>query len=190
MPINTIPVLIADFTALAVTAMTTPVITGERGLGAFARGVGAGLGPILARAWLGQEERRMRQAIAPSYLLVALFFLLLGWSNGLVIANIAVVGSFAAGSVLWVFSTVLLQMIVPDQFRGRVFATELALLMVVSALSSLAAGWALDYWTVSPFELIRGIGVLFILPTVGWLIIERQALKSRTRDQKPEDRSR
>lgn len=155
--------------------------SGAAGIGLLfaARGVGAGLGPILARAWLGQEERRMRQAIAPSYLLVALFFLLLGWSDGIVLANVAVVGSFAAGSVLWVFSTVLLQMIVPDRFRGRVFATELALLMVVSALSSLAAGWALDYWKLSPFALIRGIGVLFVLPTVGWLIIERQALKRR-----------
>jgi hypothetical protein len=42
MPINTIPVTIADFTTLAVTAMTTPVNTGESGLGAFVRGVGSG----------------------------------------------------------------------------------------------------------------------------------------------------
>ena len=141
-----------------------------------ARGVGAGLGPILARAWLGQREDQMRRAIAPSYLLVALFFLMLGWSPGIGLASTAVVGSFAAGSVLWVFSTVLLQLIVPDRFRGRVFATELALLMVVSALSSLAAGWALDHWGLSPFALIRIIGMLFVLPTLGWMVIERQAL--------------
>lgn len=42
MPINAIPVPIADFAALAVTAMTQPVNTGERGLGAFVRGVGQG----------------------------------------------------------------------------------------------------------------------------------------------------
>ena len=42
--------------------------------------------------------------------------------------------------MLWVFSTVLLQMSVPDRFRGRVFAAELALMMVVSALSSYACG--------------------------------------------------
>ena len=31
------------------------------------------------------------------------------------------------GAILWVFSTVLLQLEVPDRFRGRVFAAELAL---------------------------------------------------------------
>jgi hypothetical protein len=40
--INGIPVTIADFTALAVTAMTTPVAVGEMGRGAFVRGVGLG----------------------------------------------------------------------------------------------------------------------------------------------------
>lgn len=144
------------------------------GLMFAARGVGAGLGPIAARAWLGQDEEQMRRAIAPSYLLAALFFLILGWSSGISVATTAVVGSFAAGSVLWVFSTVLLQLAVPDRFRGRVFATELALLMVISALSSLVAGWLLDTWQVSPFTLIRWIGALFVLPTIGWLAIERR----------------
>lgn len=146
---------------------------GGIGLLFAARGVGAGLGPVLARAWLGQEPDRMRRAIAPSYLLVAFFFLVLGWSSSIGVATAAVVGSFAAGSVLWVFSTVLLQMTVPDGFRGRVFATELALLMVVAALSSLVCGYALDTWALSPFLLIKVVGGLFVLPTLGWLAIER-----------------
>ena len=45
-----------------------------------ARGVGAGIGPILARAWLGQQPDEMRRAIAPSYLLVSVFYLMLSWS--------------------------------------------------------------------------------------------------------------
>ena len=32
---------------------------------------------------------------------MAFFFLVLGWSDTIVMANLAVVGSFAAGSVLW-----------------------------------------------------------------------------------------
>ncbi len=42
MALNGIPITIADFTALAATAMTTPVVAGEIGRGAFVRGVGAG----------------------------------------------------------------------------------------------------------------------------------------------------
>jgi MFS family permease len=139
-----------------------------------ARGIGAGIGPIMARAWLGQQPDEMRRAIAPSYVLVALFYLMLSWSTTIGLASVAVIGAHAAGSVLWVFSTVLLQLSVPDRFRGRVFSAELALLMSVSALSSFVCGYALDTWGLSPFLLTRVLGVLFVLPTLGWLIIERR----------------
>ena len=92
-------------------------------------------------------------------------------------ASVAVIGAHAAGSVLWVVSTVLLQMIVPDRFRGRVFSAELALLMIVNAASSYVCGYALDTWRMSPFVLTRVLGVLFILPAIGWLAIERWHLR-------------
>jgi MFS family permease len=146
-----------------------------------ARGVGAGLGPVAARAWLGQRPEQMRRAIAPSYLVAALFYLALGWAPGILWAGVAVVGAHAAGSVLWVFSTVLLQMSVPDRFRGRVFAVELALVMVVSALSSYACGIALDRYGVSPFVLTRVLGTIFVLPAVGWVLLERWSSATETR---------
>jgi MFS family permease len=139
-----------------------------------ARGVGAGIGPIMARAWLGQRPDEMRRAIAPSYFLVSVFYLMLSWSPTIGLASAAVVGAHAAGSVLWVFSTVLLQMSVPDRFRGRVFSAELALLMIISAASSYACAYAMDAWGVSPFVLTRVLGVIFVLPAAGWLLIERR----------------
>lgn len=142
-----------------------------------ARGLGAGIGPILARAWLGQRPQQMRRAIVPSYLLVMCFYLMLSWSTTLAAASVAVIGAHAAGSVLWVFSTVLLQMSVPDRLRGRVFSAELALLMVVNAASSFVCGLALDVWGLSPFVLTRVLGVLFVFPAIGWLAIERWHLK-------------
>ena len=80
----------------------------------------------------------------PSYLLVMCFYLMLSWSTTIGMASIAVIGSHAAGSVLWVFSTVLLQMEVPDRFRGRVFAAELALVTLMSSISSYWTGFELD----------------------------------------------
>ena len=136
-----------------------------------ARGIGAGIGPILARAWLGQQPDEMRRAIAPSYFLVSLFYLMLSWSPTILLASAAVIGAHAAGSVLWVFSTVLLQMSVPDRFRGRVFSAELALLMIISAASSYVCAYAMDAWGASPFVLTRVLGVVFVLPAVGWLLI-------------------
>ena len=139
-----------------------------------ARGVGAGIGPILARAWLGQQPDEMRRAIAPSYFLVSVFYLMLSWSPTILLASAAVIGAHAAGSVLWVFSTVLLQMSVPDRFRGRVFSAELALLMIISAASSYACAYAMDAWGASPFLLTRVLGVVFVLPALSWLLIERR----------------
>ena len=144
-----------------------------------ARGLGAGIGPILARAWLGQQADEMRRAIAPSYILVALFYMMLSWSTTIYFASFAVIGAHAAGSVLWVFSTVLLQMAVPDRFRGRVFSAELGLLMIISAASSYVCGYALDNWGASPFLLTRVLGVLFVLPALGWLLIERKQFTKR-----------
>jgi MFS family permease len=47
-------------------------------------------------------------------------------------------------------------------------------LMIVSALSSFVCGYALDAWKLSPFRLIRVLGALFVLPALGWLLIERR----------------
>ena len=146
-----------------------------------ARGIGAGIGPILARAWLGQQPDEMRRAIAPSYFLVSVFYLMLSWSPTILLASAAVIGAHAAGSVLWVFSTVLLQMSVPDRFRGRVFSAELALLMIISAASSYVCAYAMDAWGASPFVLTRVLGVVFVLPAVGWMLIERKHFGDRPR---------
>lgn len=146
-----------------------------------ARGIGAGIGPILARAWLGQQPDEMRRAIAPSYFLVSVFYLMLSWSPTILLASAAVIGAHAAGSVLWVFSTVLLQMSVPDRFRGRVFSAELALLMIISAGSSYVCAYAMDAWGASPFLLTRVLGTVFVLPAVGWLLIERRQFGDRPR---------
>ena len=48
------------------------------------------------------------------------------------------------------FSTVLLQLEVPDRFRGRVFAAELALVTLTSSASSYWTGYQLDRAGWSP----------------------------------------
>jgi len=45
---------------------------------------------------------------------------------------------------VWVFSAAMLQMIVPDQYRGRVFSTEFALLTLTQSISIFVAGYLLD----------------------------------------------
>ena len=137
-----------------------------------ARGVGAGLGPIALRWIIGQQPQRLRQAIGPAFFMVGGFYVALAWAPSLWVAALCVLCAHFGGSILWVFSTVLLQMEVPDRFRGRVFATELALVTLMSSASSYWTGHQLDRGGWSPQTLAAALGVMFCVPGVLWLIIQ------------------
>jgi len=137
-----------------------------------ARGVGAGLGPIALRWILGQQPRRLRRAIAPAFFTVGVFYVALAGAPTLALAALCVLCAHVGGSILWVFSTVLLQLEVPDRFRGRVFAAELALVTLITALSSYWTGYQLDHAGRSPRSLSFALGLMFCVPGVLWFIIQ------------------
>jgi MFS family permease len=136
-----------------------------------ARGIGAGLGPMALRWLLGQTPTTMRRAIGPAYFMVGAFYVALAAAGTLPVAAMCVLLAHFGGSILWVFSTVLLQMEVPDQFRGRVFAAELALVTLTSSISSYITGYALDRLAWSPRSLSFALGFAFAVPGVLWLIM-------------------
>jgi MFS family permease len=137
-----------------------------------ARGIGAALGPILLRWILGQQPKALRMTIGPAYFMVGVFYLMLAWAPTLWLAAIAVLLAHFGGSILWVFSTVLLQLEVPDRFRGRIFAVELALVTLASSASSYWTGYELDRGGWSPRMMAFALGILFCVPGTLWLIIE------------------
>jgi MFS family permease len=137
-----------------------------------ARGIGAALGPIMLRWILGQQPKALRMTIGPAYFMVGVFYLMLAWAPTLWLAAIAVLLAHFGGSVLWVFSTVLLQLEVPDRFRGRIFAVELALVTLASSASSYWTGYELDRGGWSPRMMAFALGILFCVPGTLWLIIE------------------
>ncbi len=146
-----------------------------------ARGVGAGLGPIALRWILGTEPRRLRRAIGPAFFIVGVFYIALAGAPTLWMAALCVLCAHFGGSILWVFSTVLLQLEVPDRFRGRVFAAELALVTLMSSASSYWTGRQLDRAGWSPRTLSFALGLMFCVPGVLWLIIQ-----SRWQERPPE----
>ena len=135
-----------------------------------ARGIGAALGPITLRWILGQQPARLRRTIGPAYFMVGVFYLALSVAPVLSLAAVCVLFAHFGGSILWVFSTVLLQMEVPDEFRGRVFAAELALVTLTMSASSYLTGHFLDTGT-SPRTVSFALGALFFVPGVLWLLI-------------------
>jgi hypothetical protein len=136
-----------------------------------ARGVGAGLGPVALRWILGQSPRTLRRTIGPAFFIVGIFYIALAGAPNLTVAALCVLCAHFGGSILWVFSTVLLQLEVPDRFRGRVFAAELALVTLVTSVSGYWTGYELDHAGRSPRMLSFVLGALFFVPGVLWQII-------------------
>ncbi len=138
-----------------------------------ARGIGTAVGPIVARRMAGEGQRRMQTSIGISFLIGGVGYMLFGASTSFVLALIVLGIAHCGGSILWVFSTVILQRVVEDNFRGRVFAAELALLTLTMAASNYATGELLDRFGVSPQWVTAGIGLFFCLPAIAWFMTQR-----------------
>lgn len=118
--------------------------TATLGLIYVVAGVGTGVGPLLMRRWLGDAPRRLVAGVSLGYVAMTVgtaWLATVGGVGGLLLAT--VVRTLGTGT-LWVFSSALLQTIVPDRFRGRVFSFEFAALTLTQSISTLAAGAMID----------------------------------------------
>jgi len=138
-----------------------------------ARGIGTAVGPIVARRISGEGNKRMQHSIGIAFLIGGVFYIAFGAATSFVVALVVLGIAHTGGSILWVFSTVLLQRGVEDNFRGRVFAAELALLTLTMAVSNYATGVLLDPIGLSPRLVSIGIGALFLLPGLAWFATQR-----------------
>ena len=139
-----------------------------------ARGVGAGLGPVALRWILGQDPKTLRRSIGPAFLFAGASYMALGGAPNLAWASLAVMCAHFGGSILWVFSTVLLQMEVPNELRGRVFAVELASMTLMLSISSYWTGYALEYGGTTPRAAAVLLGAAFAAPGALWFLVERR----------------
>lgn len=89
-----------------------------------ARGVGTGLGPIVARRLVGDDDRAMARGVAVGFVVAAAGYACVPFTPSLLLACVAVVLAHTGGSTIWVFSTVLWQRRVDDAFRGRVHTLD------------------------------------------------------------------
>jgi predicted MFS family arabinose efflux permease len=138
-----------------------------------ARGIGTAVGPIVARRIAGEGRARMQASIGIAFLIGGAFYIAFGNAGSFLFALLMLGLAHTGGSILWVFSTVLLQRGVEDNFRGRVFAAELALLTLTMAASNYVAGEMLDRFGWSPRVVTVGIGAFFLVPGILWFVTRR-----------------
>ena len=138
-----------------------------------ARGIGTAVGPIVARRISGEANTRMQTSIGLAFMLAGAFYIAFGSATSFIFALVVLGIAHCGGSIIWVFSTVILQRTVEDNFRGRVFAAELALVTLTMAASNYLTGELLDRYQISPRVVTIGIGTFFLLPGIMWFLTQR-----------------
>lgn len=139
-----------------------------------ARGLGALLGPLLIAPWAGHRIPRLERSIFWGYLGAAAGYALLGVASHLWEASACVMLAHFGSSIVWVFSTTLLQLQSEDQFRGRVFAADLGLCMFTIAAGAYLAGRFVDAGFAARHIASVG-GMLMLLPAILWGVAIRPA---------------
>ncbi len=120
------------------------------GLFFFARGIGTGIGPLMARA-LFKNKSRWPSIIGILVSISGVFYLLVGLTLEiyLPLTVCLIIFAHAASGGNWVLSTVLTQMWVEDEIRGRVFSIDMLILGSTAALSTSVAGFLVEYQNLS-----------------------------------------
>lgn len=140
-----------------------------------ARGVGALLGPLIARRFMGDGEQWLQRAIGLSFFVAAASYAALALAPNLALGAVALGVGHMGTSVLWVFSTALLNLWVPDRLKGRIFAADNSIFTLTLTLSTLATGALLDHAGVAPRALMLGLAAVLILPALVWQVLARRA---------------
>ena len=72
------------------------------------QGLGSAMGPLLAGPLVGEQQRRMRWSVLVGYLAAGSFYMAFSGAQSLALAWMSMVAAHAGGSIVWVFSNMLL----------------------------------------------------------------------------------
>ena len=115
------------------------------GLFFFARGIGTGTGPILARKFLTDQDK-WPVLIGVLVMISGFFYFFVGYTLGtnVWLTVFLVMLAHSASGANWVLSTILTQMWVEDEIRGRVFSIDMLIMSLTFSISSASAGYLLE----------------------------------------------
>lgn len=150
-------------------------------------GIGTGLGPLVMRRLFGDTPIRIRWAISWGFGLMTLGLFILSLAPTLPIFILGTLVRTIGTGTLWVFSAALLQMLLPDQVRGRVFAFEFAFLTMTQSLSIFWAGYAQDTLHLNVRQVTAFMGWAGLVVGALWLIfhlaVQARQLRSSHQNQ-------
>ncbi|MGB2038196.1 MAG: MFS transporter, partial [Candidatus Poseidoniaceae archaeon] len=130
----------------------------------FARGIGTGIGPILARS-IFTDSTKWPKMVGLLIIVSGFFYTLVGLSLGgpilLTLALVTLAHTASGGN--WVLSTVLTQQWVEDEMRGRVFSTDMLLMSIGQVISTISAGYLIEHEVVNLQQGILAYSILMVV---------------------------
>jgi MFS family permease len=138
-------------------------------------GVGTGVGPIFARIFTKDEDRRLRQAIFWGFVILSAGVATMALAQHFWLLLIGVFIRGVGGGINWVFSTQLLMQLLPEDIRGRVFSTEFAFVLLAGSTSAALVGPTIDLPAVGLTGTMWGMAALALVPAILWgLYVKRR----------------
>lgn len=132
-------------------------------------GIGCVVGSALANATVAYNPAALLRAVAAASVSIAAgYFIMAAASTSLLGASLASAVRSAGSSVLWSYSTLLLQLSVPDAFLGRVSALEQAAVSVARSCA-IAAAAVFDAGGFSVAAAAAGLTVLGGVVAAWWM---------------------
>lgn len=150
---------------------------GDVGIGLLfaARGLGALIGPFVARAAVGIDDRGIIRGIIGSVIVVAISYALFPLAPTIWIAALLVFTAHLGGGAQWMLSTYGLQRAAPDAIRGRVFSFDFGLVTLTIAASTILAGILSE--NLAPEVAVWTMVGLIAVAGVAWTLFTRPLLR-------------
>ncbi|KAK9830078.1 hypothetical protein WJX72_009631 [[Myrmecia] bisecta] len=133
-------------------------------------GVGCFFGPIFFNKITPPRLLYLLRSIAATFACFMLGYLLMMTAPSIAYVMLSTVLRSAGSSTIWVYSTLLLQLRVPNELQGRIMALEMALFTVTDCVSSFFGGFAFDVLRMDVRRLsgvMAGVAAFFL---VAWSI--------------------
>ena len=128
---------------------------GGTGLLFGARGLGTGLGPLIAARFTKGDLSKVLRVCGLSGVAFSVCYLAAAWSPVIFVAAAFIAVAHLGGGAQWTLSTYGLQLRTPDYIRGRVMAGDFAILTLTLSITALLAGLLSEAvgvrWTLTTF---------------------------------------
>jgi Na+/melibiose symporter-like transporter len=146
---------------------------GDAGTGILlaARGVGVVVGPFLIRRAVARGTHAILLSCGVAALVFSAGYAVVSVADALAVAALGVLVAHLGGGAQWTASTYGLQITTADEFRGRIFATDFALVTLTMSVSFTLAGLVAE--SVGPGPVVAVLAGLSAVWATAYLLATR-----------------